>query len=315
MGNREPNQIRPVRDESPLKRVTRAGLGQLPFAVGIAGPARDRLLGLMDRLFPADHRGELERITTVDGRRFELALDSPNQRLMSYLYGNLVRHYRRTDFYAVLQTYWETAAAKDLSRPPVFVDVGANLGIYCLLAGELGFETVAVEAEPVHSAFLERHGDLFGTVCAVAAGDVAGAADFFVALENPGASSLVFEKNDVASSSIYEERVQVSVKRLDELFNTLPHDPSAIELLKIDVEGHEESVVRGLSGFFDAGHRPAIWCEVRGPQSGRAPSSHREVAEFLATYGYRPYRFDKTPRPFDADSDVPQVFDLLFTTP
>ena len=307
-------EIRQPRQQPLVKRLIRAGLGRVPFAVGISGPARDRLLGAMDLIFEKHSDPIMEQMVGGDGRHFELCLGSPNQRLMSYFYGNLLRHYRRTDFYGVLRDEWELSSSKSRTTP-TFVDVGANLGFYCLLAADLGFDTVAVEADPTHSAFLGRHRELFGTVVATAAGDVAGKADFFVAGDNPGASSLVSGKSDLEHSSIYQERVEVPVQRLDQILDAEVADPSAIAIIKVDVEGHEEAVIRGLSGYLEEGHRPAIWCEVRGPQSGRAPSSYRHVIDVLATYGYEPYRYNNGAYRFDSDTEVPQVFDLLFRAP
>lgn len=304
------NTEQQIREERWGKRIIRRLLGAMPLGVGITGPARDRLLHFMDVLFrQPGHSDELERMTTDDGREFVLRVQSPNERLISYFYGNLLRHYRRSAFYDVLRMQ-----AADSTDSMTFVDVGANLGIYCLLAGELGFETVAVEPEPLHSDFLTRHDHLFGAVHSVAVGDVEETADFFVATnDNPGASSLVLGSTDLADSSIYEESVPVSVVRLDRLFETFPSGGSSIGVIKIDVEGHEAAAVRGLAEFLDAGNRPCIWCEVRGPQSGRNPSSYRDVTELLSGYGYDAFRWADGKVPFRHDeADVPQVFDLLF---
>lgn len=298
------------RQERRAKRIARRFLGELPFAVGITGGARDRLLSVMDRVFSYhDGQAETERVITSDGRHFEVRLDSPNERLLSYFYGNLLRHYKRSQLYDFMCR--KSAAEK---VPGTFLDVGANLGFYCILARDLGFETIAVEAEPGHREYLERQGDLIGHIWGVAAGDREGRADFFVARrDNPGASSLVVDEGALEDSSIYDGRVEVPVRRLDDLLAQGVEDGSSIGLIKIDVEGHEAAAVRGLTGFFDEGHRPAIWCEVRGPQSGRGPSSYRDVSEVLFEYGYEAFRYDGGPVPFEPESsELPQVFDLLF---
>jgi hypothetical protein len=61
----------------------------------------------------------------------------------------------------------------------------------------------------------------------------------------------------------------VPTRRLD----TLIEDDKPIDLLKIDVEGHEAAVVRGASGLLEEGLIKSIWCEVRGPSSDRNPNS------------------------------------------
>jgi hypothetical protein len=45
-----------------------------------------------------------------------------------------------------------------------------------------------------------------------------------------------------------------------------------------------------MTDFLNAGHRPTIWCEVRGNTGRRGSGSYRTVISFLENYGYRPYQ-------------------------
>jgi len=278
--------------------------------VGITGTARDRFLNVRDTLFQnGNPGGEIEHVVTSDGREFSLRLDCPSERLLGYLYPNLLRHYRHSALYDVLAEY-----AGSQGEATTFVDIGANLGIYCLLASDLGYRTVAVEPEPKHVKFLERHAEYFDTICPVGVSDKRGVADFFVAgTKNRGASSLVAGTSGVSDSSIYDERIEVPVITPAELFADLPHKGSSIGLIKIDVEGHEACAVQGLTEYLEDGHHPPIWCEVRGPQSDRGASSYRDVSSVLTPYGYQPFRYEDGPVAFDPDTEeLAQVFDLLF---
>ena len=90
-------------------------------------------------------------------------------------------------------------------------------------------------------------------------------------------------------------------------------NPTRINLIKIDVEAAEERVVRGLSGFLEAGHRPVIHCEVRGEDVKREGGSGKRVAELLAPFGYEPHRLNDrgVPKPCDP-STVRGIDDVTF---
>ncbi len=69
--------------------------------------------------------------------------------------------------------------------------------------------------------------------------------------------------------------------------------------------------------FLDAGHRPAIWCEVRGDASGRAGGSYRTVVEILEAYDYAPVEYlAGEARAVELPALAARtVFDLLFEPP
>jgi hypothetical protein len=91
-------------------------------------------------------------------------------------------------------------------------------------------------------------------------------------------------------------------------------NPRDVDLIKIDVEGAEAQTVAGMSDFFGLGCRPAIWCEVRGDRSGRAPGSCRAVAQTLEEFGYAAYEFIGGERREANASKLSDrgVFDMLF---
>lgn len=269
-------------------------------------------MSIMDRLFPPPDPGErLELVNISEGNRFKVDPGHFNQRLLSCYYGNLMRYYRRSALNQLL-------VRQGHRRPGgTFLDVGGNLGFYSLLAREAGFYPIVIEAEPSHASFLQRHPGLFPRVFPVAAGDEEGTARFFISQRaNPGASSLVSPgtRPNQLTGGLYEGSMDVRVRRLDGLISELSANGGDIRVIKIDVEGFEAPVVRGMTGFLDQGHRPLIWCEVRGPDSNRAPDSYREVSGILGCYGYQPYRAEAPGQPAFKDNEqpLPQVFDLLF---
>jgi FkbM family methyltransferase len=280
--------------------MVRATLGAVPVSVSVTGRRKKLLLSMLDPVFSRRAPGQ------VRTRYGTIAVDgsSGSQRVIAYAFGNLMRGYEVSELGRYIEAF-------DKGGEAVFVDVGANLGMYSLLAAKAGFRTIVVEPEPGHSAFLLRNAHLFTQVCPVALADMEGEAQFFVASEtNLGASSMV----STAGASIYSHATMVKVTTFSSLAGQLAVDPARIRLVKIDVEGAEAAAVRGMKDFLDRGWRPEIWCEVRGMGSGRAPGSYRAVHELLSARGYRPFSTDGAISPVsDLSRFEPRaVFDLLF---
>ena len=125
-----------------------------------------------------------------------------------------------------------------------FVDVGANIGSYTLIASEISCARVlSFEAHPQTFALLAenvRRNDASNVTCLnVAASDREGRLEISDGLE----SSL---NHIVSEGAPAENALQVYSKRLDTMFRELEIAPT---LIKIDVEGHELSVLRGLGEF------------------------------------------------------------------
>jgi len=226
-----------------------------------------------------------------------------NQRALSYFYHNYLRYYEKSELGRYIA---RVARAND-----TFVDVGANLGFYSLIAKLHGMNAVAIEPEPAHAAFLKRNEQVFGRVLNVALSDQRGSLPLYSHRLNPGASSLVeapgFEKSEDS----------VTVTTFSDAAAGGELGPSdRIRLIKIDVEGHEVQAVRGLDAFLSGGYRPAIWCEVRGAASQRAPNSYLEVSRFLEDRGYVAATADGVRMVPSTESALAKnfIFDLLFTS-
>ncbi|MBL8349608.1 MAG: FkbM family methyltransferase [Burkholderiaceae bacterium] len=161
---------------------------------------------------------------------------------------------------------WEphiTRMVVDLLRPgDVFVDVGANIGYYTLLASRIVGPTgkvVAVEAAPWIHAVLERHVALngLGNVRTVnrAATDKTGTLSLYKADDsNVGSTSLIRKVG---------EAVEVEGAPLATLLDD--DEIARVKLLKIDVEGAELQVLAGLTSLLPR-MRPdaALLIEVQG---------------------------------------------------
>lgn len=138
-----------------------------------------------------------------------------------------------------------------------FVDVGAHIGSIISEVSHINssIKIVAIEAIPEKVVHLRRK---FPTVelhdCAV--GDSPGEVPFFINLRHSGYSSL---KKPISEHEGAISEIRVPIKRLDEIVSSC-----GVDVIKIDVEGVELSVLRGSTKILN-GSRPTILFES-GPQ-------------------------------------------------
>lgn len=281
-----------------MLNVARTVLGFLPISIPVAGRRHRYLLSVGLKAFGG--RNGPQRIRTKFGT-VEVDPAHRPQRLLLYAFRNAVRYYARSE----LGRYMERTAVPGAT----FVDVGANLGLYSLLARSLGMEAIAVEPEPAHAQFLIRNAAVFGTVLPVAFSDAPGELPLYYR-SNAGATSLFPSRKSIKGEGTVRVTTFSDAARAGDL-----GDPARIGLVKIDVEGFEEQAVAGMTGFLVAGHRPDMWIEVRGDASGRNGGSYRGVRKILAEFGYTARELvDGRERPLvEEELSARTVFDLLFT--
>lgn len=226
----------------------------------------------------------------------------PSERILTCFFYNVLRYYRASPLYAYM--------LKRLHPGDIFMDIGAHLGLYSYLAGQLGAETILFEPDPAHGAFLMRNKHLFDQVFCVAAADRPQQVDFFRGRQdNTGAGSLVPSLNPWESSG-YASVTQVQSARIDALI--APDRWPRVALIKIDVEGGEASALRGIGKMLDR-YDFDIWCEVRDESSDRNPGSYKEVCRIAAESGFSPCFFNGDQiEPFKRHH-ARRVFDILLS--
>jgi FkbM family methyltransferase len=169
----------------------------------------------------------------------------------------------------------------------VFVDVGANIGLYAVKAAELvGKQGRVIALEPGREVHRRLENNIalngYGQVELIrgAASDSEGEADLFhTELGNdPQAFSLI-------PSSLAKKSETVKIHRLD----TLVRDRglARLDLIKIDVEGAEPKVLAGCSEIL-ATLKPAILFEANAYlYAGGADHASQDAWALLAAAGYR----------------------------
>lgn len=181
---------------------------------------------------------------------------------------------------------WEPDIA-DLMRREIkpgmtVVDVGANIGYFALLAAtEVGTEGRVIAVEPSHRNLTRLTENLWinkasnTIVLSIAAGFEAGFASLaFPTYNNAGAATLR------RVSTIQEQRV--TQLKLDDVLDLLQVSPG---LIKVDVEGYELEVLKGMRKTLMRHHPPVI-CELTESFLSEMGQSARELVSFMESCGY-----------------------------
>ena len=167
----------------------------------------------------------------------------------------------------------------------VFVDVGANIGSHAINAARLVGRTGSVfafEADPDTYRILAENiesnnlRNIMATQTCVS--DHAGTLSFY-------------KHKDSAKSSIVDRGEKVSVTLPSDTLDNLIPANTKIDILKVDVEGAELSVLRGARQFFDDQRRPSVVIIEVFDVRDNADRS-QGIREVLEGYGYKFYLFD-----------------------
>jgi FkbM family methyltransferase len=166
----------------------------------------------------------------------------------------------------------------------VILDVGANTGIYALVANCVNPAATVIALEPVERVFhrLQRNIELNGgnvSVEKLAASDTTGVA---VIYDQPGdhelCASLDHSMAEICGGSI---EYTVATKRLDDVLSGA--GLMSVDLVKIDVELFEPQVLLGMGAFL-SNCKPALLIEILTERVAR------DVNDITRDLGYNIFR-------------------------
>jgi FkbM family methyltransferase len=199
----------------------------------------------------------------------------------------------------------ETAFIEQYLRPGMtFVDVGANIGWFSLIASRLVGSTgqvIAIEprtdsvARLAMSAGENGFANIRTLAMALAAEAGRSKVGAHLAGANTGGTWLITTPALARTMAVDHQLFDVEVGRLDDI------GLAACDLLKIDVEGAEHLVLKGGRETL-ARHRPAILSEIN-PEPLRQVSgvSVGEYVDLLLGMNYRPHRLGPAGRTESVD--------------
>jgi FkbM family methyltransferase len=187
-------------------------------------------------------------------------------------------------YYLDMPDWWEMNFLQRFLRPgDTAADVGANIGVYSLLAASVvgpGGSVVAFEPDPFNVERLRRQ---------VLRNELSQVHIIEAAVADCDSELFLKAGKDTLSSIAMfpEEGIRVPAVRLDSYFECrrLP------VYIKVDVEGYEESVVRGTSSIMRRGF-PLVWQLELGGLGKHYGYSETYVAKILVSHGYHFCRYD-----------------------
>lgn len=190
--------------------------------------------------------------------------------------------------YASLPDFPEMRAWQRVLGPgDLFFDVGANAGLYTVLACELGAEVVAIEPLADGITQLRRNLSINGydaTIVEAVVGAMPGTAHI------GGPDS---QRAHVGTSGI-----EVEMVTLDDLVG----DRSA-RGIKIDVEGAERQVLEGATRLLGEHRVAVVQLEWNDRATANFGETREPVTQLLEGHGYRLYRPDDTGSLFPTDGE------------
>ncbi len=188
------------------------------------------------------------------------------------------------NYYCGLHEFREMAFVLHLLRSGEhFVDVGANIGSYTILAaGGAGAKVTAVEPIQLTFSHFERNillNGLAGQVraCRLGLSDRNGSLKFSLDLDTV---------NHVLAAGEVLPGIDVPVMRLDELV-----DNDVPLLIKIDVEGYEREVLLGAEKTLADRRLLAVIMETNG-SGARYGVADDELILIMARYGFSTFSYD-----------------------
>lgn len=176
-------------------------------------------------------------------------------------------------------------------RIHTFIDVGANQGLYSLIAARwlpagrvIAFEPVEGEASKLtRNISLNRYSNI--TVEHLAVGARVEEASIFIALSGMAAYSSLRPPADDVTAQTVTARVPVTTLDAYVAEKRLP----SVDLIKVDVEGGERDVLKGSEEVIET-FRPTFMVEVEDRRSKQWGYRAREIIDLLTERDYRWYQ-------------------------
>lgn len=199
--------------------------------------------------------------------------------------------------YFGLSEYAEMQFLIDTLQPDdVYLDIGANMGAYSLLAaGVCKAKVIAAEPLPENVTVLNEQIAFNNlqeniTVLPIGLSDREGQLHF---LSESSQNTFVVEEDhqEVHKASI------IPVRRAEDILTSCPR------FIKIDVEGHEAQILEGLGRYLYDPHLRYIQCEMVHPEH------NEEIISMLEAAGFVPRTYDVERRQLVAVGigDIPNV--------
>lgn len=175
----------------------------------------------------------------------------------------------------------------------VFLDIGANIGFFSIIAARLvgpGGRVLAIEPVPENARLIRANARInrLGNVEVIeaAAGAGSGQGRLFIAAHSGGAT---LSADDAPPDMV--DVMDVPVVVVDELVNEARIPVPTV--VKIDVEGTEPAVIDGMARTLER-LRPVVIFEVDDADPRQAERKYEALAARIGAFGYRVDRLERS---------------------
>lgn len=191
-----------------------------------------------------------------------------------------------------------------------FVDVGAHIGQYTILASKAvgpGGRVLSIEADPENFSILQRN-ILLSSLCNVTAmniaiSDTTGSTELYLGdASNVGTNSLAIPFNSSGRS------ITVQTKTLDDVLKV--QGITQVNLVKADIEGAEALLLKGGGSILESLNSPVWIMEMNGSQLDKQGSSIAEVVGILEKSGYSLYNIESKDK-YTPEIDDPDFLNIV----
>lgn len=195
-----------------------------------------------------------------------------------------------------------------LKNSDIFIDVGANVGYYTLLASDIlsnSGEVLSFEPEPENLNCLRKNTStrknvrVFGIALAAESGEGL----LYLNPENEGGHSMKHNFSNFCGSKEFSQYI-VQKSKLDDLFFSSKYTNKKNIIIKIDVEGYELDVLTGMEQLLSSNKEIEILCEVS--------ENKKEIFNLLQNKGFTPYLLDHGGNPITTKMGENRKRDYLF---
>lgn len=176
----------------------------------------------------------------------------------------------------------ELARIKHLNGSGLFIDVGANRGIYARVAREVGFHVLAFEPNPRLARYIRAWSPPAIEIREELVSSAEGFASIAIPLNSRGSEEDGLASVDMQRIGRQHEHVReirVPCVSLDSL------ELKEVAFIKIDVEGHELDVLRGAVATLQRCN-PMVQVEIEERHRNGGVESCRALFEGLGYKGY-----------------------------
>lgn len=171
------------------------------------------------------------------------------------------------------------------------LDIGANIGTHSLFFAKYFSEVIAFEPNPLAAAVLETNLKINGVsnVLVHNFGLSDSKRDAILSVGNTNIGAARIDAQSISGQTLDASSTKIMVHL--EVGDDVIMDGPPIAFVKLDVEGHEPAVLRGMLRTIST-QKPVLMVEQLAPQIDLLTGTS-EVSTILSTFGYSPYVFDR----------------------